>query len=167
MRIEKAQKEDIPRILQIIEEARSFQLSYGNKQWAGGYPSPALIENDIATGIGFKVIVDERTEGYLAVVDYDESYDAIEGKWLSDQSYIALHRIAFSDAIRGRGLFPLFIDEMKKEAEKREAKSIRIDTDRQNPIMQHLLVKLGFTKTGYILFEGDRKLAYEIAQIMH
>ena len=80
MRIEKAQKEDIPRILQIIEEARSFQLSYGNKQWAGGYPSPALIENDIATGIGFKVIVDERTEGYLAVVDYDESYDAIEGK---------------------------------------------------------------------------------------
>lgn len=167
MRIEKAQKEDIPRILQIIEEARLFQLSYGNKQWAGGYPSPALIENDIATGIGFKVIVDERTEGYLAVVDYDESYDAIEGKWLSNQSYIALHRIAFSDAIRGRGLFPLFIDEMKKEAEKREAKSIRIDTDRQNPIMQHLLVKLGFTKTGYILFEGDRKLAYEIAQIMH
>ena len=61
----------------------------------------------------------------------------------------------------------MFIDEMKKEAEKREAKSIRIDTDRQNPIMQHLLVKLGFTKTGYILFEGDRKLAYEIAQIMH
>ena len=113
MRIEKAQKEDIPRILQIIEEARSFQLSYGNKQWAGGYPSPALIENDIATGIGFKVIVDERTEGYLAVVDYDESYDAIEGKWLSDQSYIALHRIAFSDAIRGRGLFPLFIKKMK------------------------------------------------------
>ena len=46
-----ASESDIERIMGIIEEARRFQLSYGNRQWADGYPSISLIEEDIRTGI--------------------------------------------------------------------------------------------------------------------
>ena len=161
MRIEKAQKEDIPRILQIIEEARSFQLSYGNKQWAHGYPSRALLSSDAEEGIGYFAVEDDIV-GYLAIVDYDAAYDELEGKWLSAEPYIALHRIALSDKSRGKGFFPSLINETGKIARERGAWSIRIDTDRRNPIMLHLLPKLGFVFTGTVLFAGDKKLAYEL-----
>ena len=162
MELMRACEEDIGRIAGIIDEARAFQLSYGNGQWADGYPSPSLIGSDVAAGIGYKAMVNGIMVGYLAIVTHDDSYDAIEGCWISDGPYIALHRIAFSDEVRGKGLFPILIDECRLLASGCGAVSIRIDTDRRNPIMQHLLEKLGFVFTGYILFEGDRKLAYEL-----
>ncbi len=161
MKIERIAKEDIPKVMEIIEEARAFQLSYGNMQWADGYPSLPLVESDAETGIGYKVLQDDRIIGYLAIVDYDETYDAIEGKWLADGPYIALHRIAFSDSVRGKGLFSSLIAECEKLAEGKGALSIRIDTDKSNSIMQHLLEKLGFIQTGIVFFEGSGKLAYE------
>ena len=54
------------------------------------------------------------------------------------------------------------MEECIRIADERGCASIRVDTDRRNPIMQHLLSKLGFTFTGHVLFEGDRKLAYEL-----
>ena len=161
MKLEKAEACDVLGIMSIIEEARRFQLSYGNGQWVGGYPSRSLIEDDAASGIGYKAIEEDRIIGYLAIVDHDSSYDCIDGHWLTAGPYIALHRIAFSDMARGKGLFPSLIAEAEEIAKERGAASIRIDTDRRNPIMQHLLDKLGFSMTGYVIFEGDRKIAYE------
>lgn len=162
MEIRKARKDEAVRIMQIIEEARSFQLSYGNRQWADGYPSPSLILQDIEDGIGYVVLSEGTIAGYLAIVDHDDSYDELEGKWLSAEPYIALHRIALSDKSRGKGFFPSLINETGKIARERGAWSIRIDTDRRNPIMLHLLPKLGFVFTGTVLFAGDKKLAYEL-----
>lgn len=162
MKLMRAEVEDILRIMEIIEEARAFQLSYGNGQWADGYPSLPLIEEDVAAGIGYKAMVNGSMAGYLAIVTHDDSYDSIEGQWITDGPYIALHRIAFSDEARGHGLFSSLIDACKGIAALNGSVSIRVDTDRRNPIMQHLLEKLGFVRTGYILFEGDRKLAYEL-----
>lgn len=162
MELMRAEAEDIVRIMEIIEEARAFQLSYGNGQWADGYPSRPLIEEDVAAGIGYKAMVNGSMAGYLAIVTHDDSYDTIEGRWITEGPYIALHRIAFSDEARGHGLFPSLIDACAPVASELGAASIRIDTDRRNPIMQHLLGKLGFVFTGYVLFAGDRKLAYEL-----
>ena len=53
--------DDIRRIMEIIEEARQFLLSYGNMQWAGGYPSESLIENDAENGVGYKIEVEGKT----------------------------------------------------------------------------------------------------------
>lgn len=161
MTLERIDSRDIGEVMAIIEDARTFQLSYGNKQWATGYPSEELISSDAKNGIGYKVLIDGKISGYLAIVDYDSAYDEIDGAWMTDGKYIALHRIAFSSSFRGKGLFPALINGCKAIAESRDALSIRIDTDRSNMIMQHLLPKLGFRHTGYVLFEGDRKLAYE------
>ena len=142
MKLMRAEVEDILRIMEIIEEARAFQLSYGNGQWADGYPSLPLIEEDVAAGIGYKAMVNGSMAGYLAIVTHDDSYDSIEGQWITDGPYIALHRIAFSDEARGHGLFSSLIDACKGIAALNGSVSIRVDTDKRNPIMQHLLEKL-------------------------
>ena len=162
MIVRKARIEDLGRMLSIIEEARAYQLSYGNAQWADGYPSPALISDDIASGIGYVAEIDGRTAGCMAIVTYDPSYDEIEGAWITDGPYIAVHRLAFSDEYRGKGLFGSLISSLRALAAEQDAASIRIDTDRHNPIMIHLLEKNGFISTGFVLFAGDRKLAYEL-----
>ena len=153
---------DIGRIMEIIEEARRFLISYGNMQWAGGYPSEPLIEDDAENGIGYKIVIDGRTEGYLAILTDDDSYAAIDGKWISDGPYIAIHRLALSDAARGRGLFPEIIMKAAEVGRRKGAASLRIDTDDSNQIMKHLLEKLGFTHTGHVFFEGSAKPAYEL-----
>ena len=162
MTITRATRVDTDRIIEIIEEARSFQLSYGNKQWAGGYPSRTLIEEDIKEGIGYKILVDDEIAGYMAIVSHDDSYDSIEGRWITAGPYIAIHRLALSDSWRCKGLFSSIIEEVVEIGKENGAVSLRIDTDKSNPIMKHLLEKLGFLHTGHVLFEGDPKPAYEL-----
>ena len=162
MIVRKARIEDLGRMLSIIEEARAYQLSYGNAQWADGYPSPALISDDIASGIGYVAEIDGRIAGSMALLTHDPAYDAIDGAWIAAGPYIAVHRLAFSDEYRGKGLFGSLISSLRVLAAEQNAASIRIDTDRHNPIMIHLLEKNGFISTGFVLFAGDRKLAYEL-----
>lgn len=162
MIVRKARIEDLGRMLSIIEEARAYQLSYGNAQWADGYPSPALISDDIESGIGYVAEIDGRIAGSMALLTHDPAYDAIDGAWIAAGPYIAVHRLAFSDEYRGKGLFGSLISSLRVLAAEQNATSIRIDTDRHNPIMIHLLDKNGFISTGFVLFAGDRKLAYEL-----
>ena len=162
MTIAKAEEDDAGRISEIIEEARRFQLSYGNRQWADGYPSAQLISEDIAQGIGYKIIIDDEIAGYMAIVTEDDSYSRIDGKWITDGPYIAIHRLALSDKWRGKGLFRKIIRKSTAIGREKGAVSLRIDTDRANPIMKHLLEELGFMHTGFVLFEGDPKPAYEL-----
>ena len=54
------------------------------------------------------------------------------------------------------------IGEAVRLGREKGAISLRIDTDRSNPIMLHLLPKLGFIHTGHVLFAGDAKPAYEL-----
>lgn len=49
MHIRPAQLSDLPHILSIYENARSFMAQNGNPgQWVNGYPSRAVLEDDIA-----------------------------------------------------------------------------------------------------------------------
>ena len=157
-----ASESDIERIMGIIEEARRFQLSYGNRQWAGGYPSRPLIEEDIRNGIGYIISIDGEAAGYMATVTHDDSYAHITGAWITEGPYIAIHRMALSDRWRGKGLFRAIIGEAVRLGREKGAISLRIDTDRSNPIMLHLLPKLGFIHTGHVFFAGDAKPAYEL-----
>ncbi len=162
MKILQAVEEDVKKIMPIIEEARSFQLSYGNMQWAYGYPSEDLIKEDIIDGIGYKIMMNDEIAGYMAIVSHDDSYDEINGKWLTDDPYIAIHRLALSDKWRGQGLFKSIIEKVIELGKLKGASSLRIDTDNSNPIMKHLLEKLGFINTGSVIFEGSAKPSYEL-----
>lgn len=51
MKIRKSTREDLPRILELYENARNFMAQHGNaSQWGKTFPPAELIENDIAAG---------------------------------------------------------------------------------------------------------------------
>ena len=63
MEIRKSTREDLPRILELYENARIFMAQHGNaSQWGKTFPPAELIENDIAAG---KVMSASMTEKLL------------------------------------------------------------------------------------------------------
>ena len=124
-------------------------------------PSPGHVENH-----GGFVIEEDNGEnpstkkivGYFAFLASPEpTYSKIyNGEWLDDvKPYHVIHRIASYPDVHG-----IFSDIMDF-CFSRDA-NIRIDTHKDNLIMQHNIEKHGFTYCGIIyLASGDERLAYQ------
>lgn len=157
-----ANTEEISLAMDLLNQAKAYLLSYGNTQWDETYPTRDLLEQDIANDVGYLILDDETPIGYFCGdFDGDPCYEELEGKWLTDRPYIVVHRLGLGDTGRGRGLAPDIFRLIEELALSHGIRSFRIDTDRRNLTMQHLLSKCGFTFCGYVLFAGDKKLAYE------
>jgi hypothetical protein len=157
--IRKAELRDMTEIMKVMDAAKKIMRQSGNMyQWGEGYPSEAVIRSDMERNGGFVIEDDGKIVGYFAFLASPElTYTRIyEGKWLdNEQPYHVIHRIAsFPDA---HGIFSRIMDFcFSKEP------NIRIDTHRDNTIMQHNIVKHGFTYCGIIyLVNGDERLAYQ------
>ena len=100
--------------------------------------------------------VEKSIVAYFALLPSPEpTYDIIDGAWLTDEPYGVIHRMASYPEVHG--IFSTVID----YAATRYA-HLRIDTHRDNRIMQHLIGKHGFTYCGIIwLQDGTERLAYE------
>lgn len=146
-------------IMKIMDAAKKIMRQSGNMyQWGEGYPSEAVIRSDMERNGGFVIVDDGKIVGYFAFLSSPEpTYARIyEGKWLDDERpYHVIHRIAsYPDA---HGIFSNIMDFCFSKDP-----NIRIDTHRDNTIMQHNIVKYGFTCCGIIyLASGDERLAYQ------
>ena len=129
----------------------------GNRdQWsAPGFPDDSLLLRDIAREGSF-VIEDDALVAYFALLPSPEpTYDYIDGAWLTDEPYGVIHRMASYPDVHG--IFSAVIDFAASRYS-----HLRIDTHRDNHIMQHLIEKHGFTYCGIIWLEdGTERLAYE------
>jgi hypothetical protein len=157
--IREAKPIDIPEILQVMEAAKKIMRSSGNMhQWGDGYPSEAVICSDMEKHGGFVIEDAGRLVGYFAFLPSPEpTYSKIyEGEWIDDSlPYHVIHRIASYPEIHG-----VFKDIMDF-CFSREV-NIRIDTHKDNLIMQHNIEKHGFAYCGIIhLASGDERLAYQ------
>ena len=157
-----AKAEELSTCLSILREGRAFQQEQGFTQWTDDYPAPALIEEDIRQQAGYLFKIDGEAAGYMYLsFDGDPTYADIEGAWQADVPYAVVHRIALSRRFAGRGLSTAVFGAVQALCEARGVRCIRIDTDKKNARMQHVLEKNGFHFCGYVLFEGDKKWAYE------
>ena len=169
MVIRPATPADIPALRPVFEAAKGIMRADGNHdQWsAPGFPDDSLLLRDIARGGGFVIessvmpgltghLVAPRIVAYFALLPSPEpTYDVIDGAWLTDEPYGVIHRMASYPEVHG--IFSTIID----YAASRFA-HLRIDTHRDNRIMQHLIEKHGFTYCGIIWLEdGTERLAYE------
>ena len=157
--IREAKPTDITNIMQVMEAAKRIMRSSGNMhQWADGYPSEAVIISDMEKNGGYVIEDAGCIVGYFAFLPSPEpTYSKIyNGEWLDNvQSYHVVHRIASYPDIHG-----IFSDIMDF-CFSRDA-NIRIDTHKDNRIMQHNIEKHGFTYCGIIyLANGDERLAYQ------
>jgi hypothetical protein len=157
--IREARPDDMADIMKVVFAAKKIMRQSGNMyQWGEGYPSEAVITADMEKDGGFVVLDDNKIVGYFAFLKSPEpTYARIyEGKWLDDEEpYHVVHRIAsYPDA---HGIFSSIMDYCF-----RHDHNIRIDTHRDNIIMQHNIAKHDFTYCGIIyLASGDERLAYQ------
>lgn len=153
----KAEKEDLPRILRIYARARDFMCETGKKdQWKGGFPPRELLENDIKEGDLYVVKERDVVHAVFAFIfGEDPTYAEIEGGWLSDAPYAVLHRVASDGETKGVfGKILAFCD--------RKTGHLRIDTHKDNKVMQHLILKNGFSECDIIhIADGSPRIAYE------
>ena len=159
MTVRLAHSRDVPAIMTVLEAARGIMRASGNMhQWANGYPSEALIRDDIAGRFGFIVEDKGKVAGYFAFIPSPEpTYARIyNGVWLDDTlPYHVIHRIGSLPDVHG--VFATIMDFAFSID-----RNIRIDTHRDNLIMQHNLAKHGFRYCGIIfLASGDERLAYQ------
>ncbi len=158
MNIRKAAYQDLDIILEIYSYARSLMVITGNpNQWGEEHPRRGLIEQDITRGISYVCEDDHGIQGvFVVILGEDHTYAYIEdGKWLNDDSYGTIHRIASAGKVKGVATqcFDWCYD---------ICRNLRIDTHEDNKIMQHLVVKSGFEKCGRIYVDdGSPRIAYQ------
>lgn len=158
MEIRKTTTEDIPRLQQIFAYARGFMQRTGNpSQWDENYPSMEMILDDIAQGVSYVVAEYGKLVGTFVLVGGDEpTYQQIyNGAWKNENPYGTIHRIASSGEVKG-----IFAEAMRFALQ--QYGTIRIDTHRDNRVMQDIVAKAGFIYCGIIYcFDGTERLAYQ------
>ncbi len=156
--IRNAKATELAEILKIYDTARDFMRKNGNPtQWANGYPSEAVLGEDIEKNRLFVLEENGRLIGvFMFTLDEEPTYKIIKkGAWLDNSLYGTIHRVA-SNGSRGGVL-----NEVIAFCEDKIS-HLRIDTHRDNTVMQNLLLKNGFSYCGIIYLEsGDERLAYE------
>lgn len=153
MYLAKATAQDFDRVMEILRDGRNQLAEAGIDQWQGDYPNAQHVKEDIEHGYAYLVRSDdEETVGAFAILPSpDHAYDELDGQWLLDtEDYLTIHRVAIHSSHAGNGyasgLFTQLIDYI--ENNRKDIKSIRIDTHEDNGAMQHLITKHGFKRVG-------------------
>ena len=163
--IRKATYEDLPELMEVFGRAREIMRASGNmNQWNDGYPSEEIVRKDIDEGVCY--VLPERgkdgKERIIATMAFipgpDPTYARIyDGEWLDESPYHVIHRIAAAEP--GHNVAFTLLDWAFLQTG-----NIRIDTHKDNVIMQHILDKQGFTHCGTIyLANGDPREAYQMS----
>ena len=155
--IKKAKITDLERIMEIYRYAQDFMIRSGNPyQWRHSYPDRGLILSDIQQGICHIICDGKEIHGVFALLtEEDPTYRYIEGgEWLNNEPYVTIHRIASDGQVHD--MFRCVADYCKNLSS-----NVRIDTYKDNLIMQRKLTENGFKRCGTIYLEnGAPRLAY-------
>ena len=95
------------------------------------------------------------------VFDGEPAYNSIEGRWLSEQPYVVVHRLAVADEMKQKGIASLFMQKVEKLSRSQGIHSFKVDTNFDNFYMHRMLEKLGFSYCGEILYQRGTRMAYE------
>ena len=159
-----AQEKHLEEMCRITAEAKAQLKKLGLDQWQSGYPSREIWEEDIRRKDAWLAVEGDQVLGVFAFqIGPDVSYGEIEGQWLTDGEYAAMHRVCVSDGCKGKGIAGQMFAFGFERAEKLGYGSVRIDTHPGNAPMQRALKKAGFVPCGTIrLRAGAEKGAARI-----
>ncbi len=157
MTIRHATQSDLGSIRTIYNIAKQFMRDHGNpNQWDSTYPSDDLLIHDMELNRLYVIETDSLIHAVFVLTSGpDPTYSYIEGNWLNDSPYFVIHRIASDNTLHH--VLARVLDYAQTMTS-----SIRIDTHKDNTVMQHLVIKNGFTYCGIIYLEdGSPRLAYQ------
>ena len=155
--IRNARPSDWDDIMEIYAIARGFMKIAGTPtQWGDIFPPEDMVRNDIALQQNYVVELAGRVQAVFAMIPgVDPTYPVIEGAWLNDEPYAAVHRVASRGEVKG--LTGRILDWALAQSP-----NIRIDTHDDNIPMQRALASAGFTPCGRVWMEdGSPRIAYQ------
>lgn len=159
MKVRLAELKDKDKLMSIFDTARHFMRDNGNTtQWTDGYPSWELMEEEI--GLRHCYVCEDETGEvrgtFCFIKGPDPTYAKIyDGAWLNDRPYYVIHRMASDGVLKGVAdyCFNWCLS---------LSPDVRVDTHRENTVMQHILQKHGFKRCGIILVKnGTERIAYQ------
>ena len=156
LEIRNSKMSDLEDIERIYQHAREEMVKSGNPhQWKNTEPKIEKIIKDINSN-NHCIIVDENhiCGVFSMFFKEDPTYRYIEGKWENDFPYITIHSIASDNTNKN-----ILLTAINYAFQFRN--TVRIDTHKDNKIMQHLLNKYDFKYCGIIYLEnGEPRLAF-------
>jgi len=164
MEFRKTVEADINDIMNIIKQAQEYFKEQGIDQWQNNYPNVDTIRNDILKGHSYVLLKDTNIVATAAVsFNGEKTYDSIyEGKWISNNEYAVIHRIAVDNTYKGLGLSSQIIKNAEELCLNKGVHSIKVDTHEENISMQNLLKKNKFQYCGVIYLEDkSKRIAFE------
>jgi hypothetical protein len=98
MTIRLSKTEDIPDIMIIIGDAKTYLASQNIDQWQNGYPNTEQVKNDIIKDESYVVVNDKNKiiATSMFTTNSEPTYKIIDGNWIIDESenYGVIHRMA-------------------------------------------------------------------------
>ncbi len=148
--IVKANNTDIKQISKIYENARNFMKKTGNPlQWTDGYPSDEQIRKDVKDEVLYLIKENGTIIGvFVFIIGEESSYKRIQGKWLNNEKYGTIHRVA--SAGLKRGVFGICSDYCKKIID-----NVKIDTHKDNLVMKKQIEKNNYEYCGIVTLSDN------------
>lgn len=162
LRLAKCQDKDS--ILKFYKDGSLKLKSEGIDQWQGAkIPNLDNFKDLIKNKEIFVLEDDRRSVATCVIKKYDYDYDNnMHGSWITDGSFIAIHRVATGSEFRKKGYGKALLELCEDYAKENNIKSLRIDTHKDNKSMQNLIKKLGYNYCGIVYIGGtDERLAFE------
>ncbi len=155
---------DLTAIMPLFYEAIENFKKKNIDQWQNGSPNENLIKNDIMSNCSYVYEDKGQILAYFCLKFEDDiTYKVInDGNWKTSKSYGVLHRVVVSKLAQGRGIAKQLFNFAHQKARENN-KNMRIDTHKDNLIMQGLIKSFGYEYCGIIhVSDGSERLAYEL-----
>ncbi|WEV73453.1 N-acetyltransferase [Bifidobacterium sp. ESL0798] len=149
--IRKATQADFETIQRNFDRARKLMAQNGNPtQWGTIWPPAELVQQDIDGGNAMLLVDNAGENGservlaqFAMFTGLEPTYAEIEGKWLDDDDYATMHRLASSGLKRHSAKTCL-------DWAVKTYGNVRCDTHPDNLAMQHVFEGDGFQRCGLI-----------------
>ena len=162
MILRKAKYSEAPVIWNILQEAIEQRKQDGSDQWQQGYPNEHTVHDDITNGYAYVLVDQEVVVAYAAIIfGIEPAYNDIKGQWLTNDDYVVVHRVATSNAVKGKGIATQLFSMIEDLCLQHNVYSIKVDTNFDNIPMLKILDKLNYTYCGEVFFGGANRKAYE------
>ena len=149
---------DADAIMEILELVKVEMNNDGNYQWNANYPLRSHIEEDIKKGEMY-VYEGEEIEGFACISrTQPDEYETV--RWTTEEPCLILRRMAVKIAARHKKIAQEFMLFAERKALEEGIYYIRTNTCEDNPKMQSLFSKMGYTKVSIMFFKGREEVYY-------
>lgn len=158
-----AKKEDEQKIQQLYHDGSESLRARGVDQWQGEQlPNTEKLDEHIAEEEIFVLEDEGEIVGTVVVTKIEPAYAHIQGQWISEEEFFALHRVAVKGNSYRKGYGRSLFCGAEEWAKEKGIHSLRVDTHKDNLPMQNLLKQCGYTYCGEVKIGGKLlRIAFE------